>query len=84
MASKSSSKYESRALIFVIATLITLLVVRILISVTSREIESSAASGDSPDGGSQWPDYLVSQAELFTKRPTNTTEAAELNWKKID
>lgn len=32
----------------------------------------------------QWPEYLSSQAGIFTKRPTNTFEAIELNWKKSD
>jgi len=31
-----------------------------------------------------WPDYLVSQVGLHSKRPTNTTEAGELNWVKSD
>jgi len=31
-----------------------------------------------------WPEYLVSQVLLNTKRPTNTIEAADLQWEKSD
>jgi len=31
-----------------------------------------------------WPEYLVSQVSMNTKRPTNTIEAAALQWEKSD
>lgn len=44
----------------------------------------SSAPSTQEDEASHWPDYLVSQAALFTKRPTTTVEAVELGWEKSD
>ena len=77
-------------IIAVIAILLTFIVVPLVITVTNKsENESDSMGSDNSDGvspgeSSQWPNYLVSQVALYTKRPTNTAEAAELNWKKSD
>jgi len=52
---------------------------------TVKEKKTKSKKSKSEDSVNPlWPEYLVSQAQLYRKRPTNTTEAGELNWVKSD